>query len=446
MALPPPESRISIRGLWQFHEVRERFALKDPQSPQEIIDWFKGKNHVAGTPYGPQVWLDLCKLLGQEPLPYDEIPRGAKFKLQIEHWFLSSLAGDSALLNNGVMALFALEAGFNNSSEFKDPWNYTVKVEFFGKKNAQVQARYMNWANMTRNRNKPSLAFLHSAMCPADDITTAIYASSGLRNSGRTRQLTLSFESTAPAAKRARIEDITESVEEIDTETADQVSVQASPSLNNELSVAMHVMAIEFANLERQFVDAMARPTQTSGSSNLTVQEDGPLIAPAPNAPTDWANRPLSNPCSYSLRPDGTKEPVHCKKIPNVVPTLRRLIYGQPAIRLCARTGSVDAMDVYDQIYKSHGAAKTAFSKHFGKKNIEKTATHYGFHPRDLTQVVWSEVIGDHWEDTSPRWLLPINTMIKILPSCKTELAKTFLERLVMFNMELTLREGMIVK
>ena len=54
-----------------------------------------------------------------EPKPYDQIPATDPFKLTVEHWFCQSMAGSWDVLKNGLMGLYALELGFNNSAEFK---------------------------------------------------------------------------------------------------------------------------------------------------------------------------------------------------------------------------------------------------------------------------------------------------------------------------------------
>ena len=61
-----------------------------------------------------------------------------------------------------------------------------------------------------QNYKLPSLAFLQSTHCTDTDLSTPIYLSSGMRVSGRTRQLFIPFgaaQGLRSGTKRTRVED-----------------------------------------------------------------------------------------------------------------------------------------------------------------------------------------------------------------------------------------------
>jgi hypothetical protein len=166
-------------------------------------------NDCPGTPCGAQVWLDLCRWCGQDPQPYDKLPKNHPTKLSIEHWFSQAMGGDWKVLRNGIMSLYAVEFGFNNSAEFKMA-DSLAEQTFLGMRTYRNHAKYVNWLHTGHNHKLPSLAFLQSTHCTDTELATPIYLASGMRASGRTRQLFLPFgaaQGLRSAVKRARVED-----------------------------------------------------------------------------------------------------------------------------------------------------------------------------------------------------------------------------------------------
>ena len=226
--IPPEKTRVHMRGLYQFYEVLERFGSGDPTNYSDIIGWFKtNRGSLPTHPDGRKVWLDLCKTLGYEPKAYDKTPTNDPLKLQIEHWFCQHLAGDRKVLINGIVGLYMCEQAYNNSPEFKCAGS-PAKDAFFGPTAAKLQQQFINWVNTKENYKLPSVCFLQSTFANGfEDITTPIYLCSGLRKTGRTRQLSLPFlkrgqpdgcgedELVLPVAKKAsndadRIKDLEE--------------------------------------------------------------------------------------------------------------------------------------------------------------------------------------------------------------------------------------------
>ena len=212
LRLPPAETRVDRRGFWQFWEVRERWGGADPKKYDELVQWFRGRADVPGTPRGAQVWLDLCRWCGYDAKPYDATPATDPAKLTVEHLFSQSMAGDRSVLRAGLMNLYAVEWAFNNSAEFKTV-DSLAEQAFLGLRTHRNHLAFVGWANTKRNCELPSLAFLQSTHCMDTDLATPIYLSSGLRASGRTRQLFLPFGAAAglrSGVKRARVEELVE--------------------------------------------------------------------------------------------------------------------------------------------------------------------------------------------------------------------------------------------
>ena len=212
LAVPPAEHRLDRRGFFQFWEVRERWGGNDPKRYEDITLWLRGKADVANKPRGAQVWLDLCRWCGQDPVPYDALPHGNPLKLSIEHWFSQQAAGDWAVLRNGIMGLYALEMGFNNSGEFKTLGS-PAEIAFFGQRSYRNHVHYLNWLHTKQNYKLPSLHFLQSTHCVDTELATPIYLSSGLRATGLSRQLRLPFgaaQGLRSGVKRARVEEAEE--------------------------------------------------------------------------------------------------------------------------------------------------------------------------------------------------------------------------------------------
>ena len=208
--VPAAEHRVDRRGFWQFFEVRERWGGADPRKYEDITLWFQGKNDTPGTPQGAQVWLDLCRWCGHDPRPYNTIAVTDQWKLSVEHWFSQCMAGDWSVLRNGLMGLFAVELGFNNSAEFKTS-DSLAEVAFLGQRSHRNHRAFINWLHTKRNNQLPSLAFLQSTHCVDTALATPVYLSSGLRATGRTRQLYLPFgaaQGLRSAVKRARVEEV----------------------------------------------------------------------------------------------------------------------------------------------------------------------------------------------------------------------------------------------
>ena len=215
LRLPAVEHRVDLRGFWQYFEVRERWGGADPRRYEEIVEWFRGRNDRPGTPRGAQVWLDLCRVCGQDPRPYDAIPATDPMKLTVEHYFCQAMAGDWSVLRNGLMGLYAVESGFNNSAEFKT-LDSLAEQAFLGQRSYRNHCAYLSWLHTARNHELPSLAYLQSTHCTDTMLTTPIYLSSGLRASGRTRQLYLPFgaaQGLRSAVKRARVEEVVQADE-----------------------------------------------------------------------------------------------------------------------------------------------------------------------------------------------------------------------------------------
>ena len=209
LRLPASENRVDRRGFWQFLEVRERWGGADPNKYEEIRDWFRGRNDKSGTPRGGQVWLDLCRWCGQDPKPYDSIPASDPVKLTVEHWFSQCMSGDWPVLRNGLMGLYAVEWGFNNTAEFKTI-DSLAEVAFLGQRSHRNHCAFIGWLHTKKNHQLPSLAFLQSTHCVDTDLATPIYLSSGMRATGRTRQLYLPFgaaQGLRSGLKRARVEE-----------------------------------------------------------------------------------------------------------------------------------------------------------------------------------------------------------------------------------------------
>ena len=259
--LPPAKTRIHIRGLYQFHEVLERFGSGDPTNYSDIIGWFKtNRGSLPTHPDGRKVWLDLCKTLGYEPQAYDKTPTNDPLKLQIEHWFCQHLAGDRKVLINGIVGLYMCEQAYNNSPEFKCAGS-PAKDAFFGPRAAKLQQNFIDWVNTKENYKLPSTCFLQSTFANGfEDITTPIYLSSGLRATGRTRQLMLPFlkrdqpdscgempvakkDATHPASKRVR-----------EADDGDRVEIIDDGDTNSE-----GVLMTRIAVLEKQLNEALAR-------------------------------------------------------------------------------------------------------------------------------------------------------------------------------------------
>jgi len=254
--IPAANTRVHLRGLYQFYELLERFGSRDP-SNAEIIDWFKtNKGSLPTHPDGRQVWLDLCRLLGHEPRPYEQIATNNPLKLQIEHWFCQHLAGDRLIFINGIVGRLMAEQAFNNSPEFKCAGS-PAKDAFFGHEAAAFQRQFVSWANTGENYKLPSICFLQSTFASRFDmLTTPIYLSSGLRSTNRTRQLSVSSffapEVVRAAPKRARIEEVFE-------QSSDPVS---RTTLEDELVAKLAASEARIADLDGQLEVSNARVTK----------------------------------------------------------------------------------------------------------------------------------------------------------------------------------------
>jgi hypothetical protein len=187
LTIPDSKYRIDVRGFWQYYEVQERWGSRDPKDYSEIIRWFRGKNDKHNTPPGAKFWLDMLKMFGHDPQPYDEIPNNHPMKMHVEHMFCQNMMGDDSSLRNGMMNLYALESGFNTTVEFKES-NTRAKLAFFGRRTERNHRAYLRWRDTGDNRHLPSMFFLRSVHCTDTELTAPRYMASGLRSSGMTRQ------------------------------------------------------------------------------------------------------------------------------------------------------------------------------------------------------------------------------------------------------------------
>lgn len=216
LRLPEAAHRVDRRGFWQFVEVRERWGGCDPRRYEDITAWFRGRNDVKGLPCGAQVWLDLCRWCGQDPVPYDELPATDVAKLTVEHWFSQAAIGDWSVLRNGLMGLYAVEWGFNNSAEFKTLDSLAERA-FLGERTYRNHVAFLGWLHTKRNHTLPSMAFLQSTHCVDAELAAPVYLSSGMRATGRTRQLFLPFgaaQGLRSGVKRARVEEVVDDAAE----------------------------------------------------------------------------------------------------------------------------------------------------------------------------------------------------------------------------------------
>ena len=190
LTLPDAKHRVDVRGLFQYHEVLQRWGGQDPRNYNDLTKWFRGKNDLALGPPGAQFWLNAMKAFGYDPRSYDDISPKHPLKLEIEHLYTQSLCGEDSSLRNGIMNLYLLENGYNRSAEFKES-NTIAKHAFFGKRTLSNHRAYVRWRDTCDNRKLPSTYFLRSVHCTDMDLCTPRYMSSGLRSTGMTRQFRL---------------------------------------------------------------------------------------------------------------------------------------------------------------------------------------------------------------------------------------------------------------
>ena len=199
--MPLPNQRYRgnhcTRNLARMHEIVDYLDGQDPRSYTDITDWFKGKKVKVGKADGRQVWLDLQRHCGLEPVPYDQIPNGCgtlsgKLKLSIEHWVKQCMAGDRNVFINGIAWLDALEFGINNTAEFKH-FDSLAQEAMIGSKATLVRRRQLAWTNTGDNHLRPSFHFFLSTQTMDLDIQPMIYLSSGRRVGTLSVQSNLSF-------------------------------------------------------------------------------------------------------------------------------------------------------------------------------------------------------------------------------------------------------------
>lgn len=207
LTLPDAKYRIDVRGFFQYHEVRERWGDADPNDYNQLVQWFRGKNDRKSAPPGAKFWLDMLLTFGHDPQPYDEIPKNHPLKLHVEHMFCQNMMGEDSSLRNGMMNLFALEGGFNMSVEFKES-NTRAKLAFFGSKTAKNHKAYVRWRDTKDNRYLPSMHFLQSVHCTDTELCAPRYMASGLRSTGRTRQLRLHAFAHKPNSDDSNIDEV----------------------------------------------------------------------------------------------------------------------------------------------------------------------------------------------------------------------------------------------
>ena len=254
-------------------EVRERWGGADPKRYEEVTQWFRGKKDVPGTPCGAQVWLDLCRWCDQDPVPYDDLPAHHPTKLTIEHLFCRSMGGDWAVLRNGIMGLYAVEWGFNNSAEFKTI-DSLAEQAFLGQRTYRNHVNYISWLHTKKNHTLPSLAFLMSTHCVDTDLAAPIYLSSGLRATGRTRQLYLPFgaaQGLRSGMTRAHVDDEAEQdVAETPAPVPTPIKCDAgtqTDQLSNDLAATISGLLDRYENCFRTLL-CMAKQMKCSKSHN----------------------------------------------------------------------------------------------------------------------------------------------------------------------------------
>lgn len=167
LAIPSPASRVNLRQLGIYAEVRERFGNKEPSSQSEVRKWMKGDLEKKGTPSGKQFANDLAGLLGFE--------NGAAMldSIQIDHFF------PQADLPKGwaghIANLVVLETGFNMTAEFKE--RGLAKQAFFGIKSYNSNRAWLRW--QIERPGEHSLNFYQSADNRDGQWSIAIRASDG---------------------------------------------------------------------------------------------------------------------------------------------------------------------------------------------------------------------------------------------------------------------------
>ena len=171
LAIPHPASRVNLRQLGIYAEVRERFGDKEPASQSDVRRWMKGELEKKGTPSGLQFANDLAKLLGFEGVTY------MLEAIQLDHFF------PQADMPKGwaghVANLVVLETGFNRTAEFKE--RGLAKQAFFGIKSYNSNRAWLRW--QIEHPGEHSLNFYQSADNRDGQWSIAIRASDGLTRS-----------------------------------------------------------------------------------------------------------------------------------------------------------------------------------------------------------------------------------------------------------------------
>lgn len=171
LAVPHPASRVNLRQLGIYAEVRERFGDKEPASQSDVRRWLKGEADRKGAPSGKQFANDLAKLIGYE---------GGEAMLaavQIDHFFPQAdlPKGWAGHLANMVI----LETGFNMTAEFKE--RGLAKQAFFGIQSYNSNRAWLRW--QIENQGRSSINFYQSAENRDGRWSLAIRASDGLTRS-----------------------------------------------------------------------------------------------------------------------------------------------------------------------------------------------------------------------------------------------------------------------
>jgi hypothetical protein len=199
-------------------------------------------------------------------------------KLTVEHFFCQSMSGDWAVLRNGLMGLFAMENGFNNSAEFKTS-DSLAEQAFLGQRTSRNHRAYISWLHTKRNHERPSLAFLQSTFCTDMELAAPIYLSSGMRATGRTRQLYIPLgaaQGLRSGIKRA-------CVEEVDVQPV-------SDTAANDTDSAMSELQRENETLRQENVVLKQRLAALGQEKDVVVRThpffDPPPAASTPRAPT----------------------------------------------------------------------------------------------------------------------------------------------------------------
>ena len=127
---------------------------------------------------------------------------------------------------------------------------------FLGQRSYRNHCAYVGWLHTKRNHELPSLAFLQSTHCTDTALATPVYLSSGLRATGRTRQLYLPFgaaQGLRSAVKRARVEEVADAREEAPSTRDASCSTDAPPAKRQrEVGTQTSMRASDIESLEER--------------------------------------------------------------------------------------------------------------------------------------------------------------------------------------------------